>query len=100
MHVADIDDCARRPCENGGVCIDGINAYTCQCPLEYYGDQCQYGEYANKCIVLTAFSSTALDAMYSVKTPTIPTSIFVPISRVLDISLGVVLPRKVKTVMK
>lgn len=27
----DIDDCASDPCLNGGVCIDGIDSFTCQC---------------------------------------------------------------------
>jgi cysteine-rich repeat protein len=26
-----VDDCNPDPCENGGVCIDGDDAYTCQC---------------------------------------------------------------------
>jgi uncharacterized membrane protein YgcG len=32
MHCEiDIDDCADSPCQNGGVCIDETNGYTCSC---------------------------------------------------------------------
>lgn len=36
----DIDDCASKPCKNGGVCIDGVNKYTCQCPAGWRGQHC------------------------------------------------------------
>ena len=29
--------CPSNPCQNGGVCKDGINDYTCLCPLGYAG---------------------------------------------------------------
>ncbi|MEY4511173.1 MAG: hypothetical protein RLZZ450_3295 [Pseudomonadota bacterium] len=29
--VADKDDCARKPCLNGSKCLDGANAFTCDC---------------------------------------------------------------------
>lgn len=36
----DLDECASAPCQNGGSCIDGVNGYTCQCTLEWSGDNC------------------------------------------------------------
>ncbi|KAI6661227.1 hypothetical protein LOD99_10098 [Oopsacas minuta] len=39
----DIDDCLESsgvPCYNGGVCIDGINSYTCSCSMVYTGSDC------------------------------------------------------------
>lgn len=36
-----IDDCAGSPCKNGGVCKDGINAYTCTCSGPWSGSTCQ-----------------------------------------------------------
>ncbi|XP_077136106.1 slit homolog 2 protein isoform X5 [Ranitomeya variabilis] len=30
-----IDDCEDNDCENNSTCVDGINNYTCLCPLEY-----------------------------------------------------------------
>ena len=38
---ADIDDCASSPCQNGGICADGSNSYTCNCNVGYVGDDCE-----------------------------------------------------------
>ena len=40
--VVDVNECASSPCQNGGVCIDGISRYTCNCPSTYTGTNCQY----------------------------------------------------------
>ena len=42
---SDINDCqpnsAHNPnCLNEGVCVDGINSYTCNCAHGYIGDDC------------------------------------------------------------
>ncbi|XP_078669871.1 collagen alpha-6(VI) chain-like [Branchiostoma floridae x Branchiostoma belcheri] len=37
----DIDECASAPCQNGGVCVNGNNQYTCQCPAGFTGTNCQ-----------------------------------------------------------
>ena len=34
------DDCLSAPCENGGTCKDGNNAYTCVCESGYVGPNC------------------------------------------------------------
>lgn len=34
-----IDDCPGHSCQNGGVCVDGVNTYNCQCPPHYTGDK-------------------------------------------------------------
>lgn len=36
-----IDDCPGHSCQNGGVCVDGVNTYNCQCPPHYTGDSLQ-----------------------------------------------------------
>jgi hypothetical protein len=36
-----IDDCDPNPCQNGGLCVDGVDSYTCQCQPGYTGDDCE-----------------------------------------------------------
>ncbi|KAM7391792.1 hypothetical protein PAMP_022450 [Pampus punctatissimus] len=38
----DINECERDPCKNGGVCTDLVANYSCECPGEYMGKNCQY----------------------------------------------------------
>jgi plastocyanin len=37
----DIDECAPAPCQNGAMCNDGENSYTCGCQDGYTGKNCQ-----------------------------------------------------------
>ena len=30
-------ECAAAPCQNGAVCVDGVNAYSCICASTYSG---------------------------------------------------------------
>lgn len=30
-----LDECASTPCLNGGICVDGVQSYTCRCPALY-----------------------------------------------------------------
>ena len=39
----DQDDCDPNPCQNGGICQDGINSHTCNCASGYDGDNCEIG---------------------------------------------------------
>ncbi len=36
-----IDDCTPNPCRNGGRCDDGIDEYSCVCPGQYTGTNCE-----------------------------------------------------------
>ncbi|PNI26472.1 NOTCH2 isoform 6, partial [Pan troglodytes] len=29
------DDCPNHRCQNGGVCVDGVNTYNCRCPPQW-----------------------------------------------------------------
>ena len=40
-YLLDANDCAGSPCNNGGVCIDGIATYTCKCPEGFNGSDCE-----------------------------------------------------------
>ena len=37
----DIDDCADKPCDPNGKCVDGVNSYTCDCDAGYTGKHCE-----------------------------------------------------------
>ncbi|XP_067663947.1 IgGFc-binding protein-like [Haliotis asinina] len=41
--VFDFDECESAPCVNGGSCKDGAYTYTCECPPEYTGVNCESG---------------------------------------------------------
>ncbi|XP_070203289.1 uncharacterized protein [Littorina saxatilis] len=40
---SEIDECVSSPCQNGGNCVDQLNAYTCSCPAGYSGTNCETG---------------------------------------------------------
>ena len=42
-HIADIDECASSPCQNGGNCTDIVNGHTCDCVAGYDGANCENG---------------------------------------------------------
>ncbi|XP_051541859.1 coagulation factor IXb [Myxocyprinus asiaticus] len=37
----DGDQCQSSPCQNGGVCKDGMSTYTCWCPIGFNGKNCE-----------------------------------------------------------
>ena len=40
-----LDECASDPCQNGGVCKDGDDGYTCKCRRKFYGENCEIGKH-------------------------------------------------------
>lgn len=44
-YITDIQDCQSGPCENDGVCLDGLNGFVCFCTQGYAGDTCNRGKY-------------------------------------------------------
>jgi hypothetical protein len=36
----DVDDCASSPCLHGGVCTDGVDTFSCVCPMGFSGATC------------------------------------------------------------
>ena len=37
----DTDECVQSPCQNGGMCTDLVNAYSCACADGYEGTNCE-----------------------------------------------------------
>ena len=42
--VSDFDECASRPCQKGGKCLNGKNRFDCRCPPGFTGRMCELGE--------------------------------------------------------
>ena len=40
----DINECESSPCQNNGTCIDGINTFSCECPVGFSGKLCETSE--------------------------------------------------------
>ncbi len=36
-----INECTSNPCQNGAVCKEGVNKYTCTCAAGYEGVHCE-----------------------------------------------------------
>ena len=45
---SDINECSSNPCDNSGVCTDGVNGYTCTCQPGTSGVHCETGMYLIK----------------------------------------------------
>jgi hypothetical protein len=45
MYVSDINDCEPNPCQNSGMCTDGVDSYTCVCDAGYTGSTCETSRY-------------------------------------------------------
>lgn len=52
---SDINECEREPCKNGGLCTDLVANYSCECPGEYMGRNCQHSMYMLLFFILKCF---------------------------------------------
>ncbi|ELU11851.1 hypothetical protein CAPTEDRAFT_79003, partial [Capitella teleta] len=43
----DVNECAERSCENGGIAVDGPGGCACDCPAPWGGAVCD--QHANEC---------------------------------------------------
>ena len=56
----DIDECASKPCENGGSCQDGVNSYKCTCLPGFDGKNCENSEYLVDKLICYSFVEQGL----------------------------------------
>ena len=59
----DGDQCAGVACENGGVCVDQLDAFECACPTGFEGDLCELGE--DDCSAADCGQGTCLETVES-----------------------------------
>ena len=57
---SDINDCHPDPCLNGGLCIDDVDSFTCQCAQGYEGPTCEMSMY-----YLTTWNGTLTIAIHT-----------------------------------
>ncbi len=58
-----INECSSQPCSNGGLCVDQIDYYLCQCNSETLGTRCQIGITSSintNSLVVYAYTDAAL----------------------------------------
>lgn len=65
---ADINECERDPCKNGGICTDLVANYSCECPGEYMGRNCQYSKCSSSSFT-TLFSLSYTPALCADSSP-------------------------------
>ncbi|XP_078398784.1 fibulin-7 [Cetorhinus maximus] len=41
-NCTEMNECVSNPCQNGGICVDAVNQYTCSCPNSWTGRHCHY----------------------------------------------------------
>ena len=61
-----LDECASNPCLNGGVCVDGVQSYTCRCPVLYGMESLTLDSNCNTdqtVVAYTSFNEPSLGAL-------------------------------------
>lgn len=46
---ADVNECKRQPCKNGGRCLDLVNDFYCECADNWKGKTCHSREWCTPC---------------------------------------------------
>ena len=39
--ISDFNECSSLPCQNGGLCINEVGSYRCECTIAYDGTNCE-----------------------------------------------------------
>ncbi|CAC5405485.1 NOTCH1 [Mytilus coruscus] len=63
-----IDHCSSSPCLHNGVCMNGLDSYTCQCDDLWHGDRCEFKE-VNRTKVCTDLEYTECSCHISKLSP-------------------------------
>ena len=63
--ITDTDECSSNLCLNGGVCVDGVNGYTCRCLLGYEGGRCGTSKFVSCGHVAQRFGMSAFANTWS-----------------------------------
>ncbi|XP_066275068.1 fibropellin-1-like [Branchiostoma lanceolatum] len=58
----DIDECASSPCWLGGTCLDHVDGYSCVCPKDSTGKNCETASLAGECYQFSSAALTHQDA--------------------------------------
>lgn len=67
--VLDINDCSSHPCLNGGICVDEIQQFTCNCASGFTGRNCENGSEMFVILKLDNITFFQIDSKYLTITP-------------------------------
>ena len=65
FNFVDINDCAPNPCENGGSCVDQVDAFICNCAPGYGGDTCSASKIS--CLPLICLQQNARNNVITIR---------------------------------
>ena len=61
---SDINECGSSPCQNAGMCIDGLNSFTCNCAAGWTGTYCETCKYMAVKLDLVRLSHSVFHASH------------------------------------
>lgn len=56
----DVDECKRKPCKNGGRCVDLVNDFYCECADNWKGKTCHSRELCRLCVNVCVYVQSLL----------------------------------------
>ncbi|XP_030044013.1 zonadhesin [Microcaecilia unicolor] len=91
--------CLSDPCQNGGICIEAANGYSCQCPADFTGQDCeldanQPSSTANSSLTTTFTTPVDTEAASTVNLVAILAGVLVPVGVIILAVIAVCLYRR------